>query len=140
MIAVGIALAGCCATPAAAKYFDRGAPFDTVQGFAYAVRTGQWRFAYDCLTPRTKQLYTYTMFRIVLQFNRKGIRDIIEAAERNRFRARLESGRLAKVPVRYTDAQDTTYDVDLYLEREGREWLIDLDRTLQENAGLKGAA
>src|SRR5512137_311180 len=91
-------LAGCCATvPLAERYFDRQAPFDTVNGFAYAVETGQYDFAYDSMTEGSQEKITRTKFKIGLMINYEApevkipVRDLIAGARRERYRCHEDS-------------------------------------------------
>jgi len=140
-----ILAAGCHCTPPAGKYFDRGSPFNTISGFAYAIDAGQWGFAYDCLTASSRKLYSYTKFMIALRFNLEvphlevPIRDLILTADRQRYNL-LTRGPRAALEVEYEHPNGTLIIQNIYLEREsqseciaaGRDepvWLIDLERT-----------
>ena len=152
-------LGACCTTPPAERYFDRLDAFNTVNAFAYAVDTGQWAFAYDCLTPESKKLFTFTKFKLALRFNIKvpvdpenpkaevPIRDLITGAERNRYRIQRNGRREAEALVRYQVPKGPLLEEGIVLRREseeeakshGREdplWLIDLDRTVRGMQGL----
>ena len=101
--AAALILGACCsAPPPAEKYFDLLIPFNTLSGFAYAIDAGQWRFAYDCLTPESKKLYSYTRFKFAMRFNvdvpvdpenpkvTVPIRDLIIGSDRYRYRFESE--------------------------------------------------
>ncbi len=143
---------GCVCVPPAGEYFDRGDPFNTINAFTYAIDTKQWQYAYDCLTEKSKKLYTYTKFKFAMVFNREvpqleiPIRDLILTAQRNRYRAHQTGHREATMKLWCELPNGDLLIPFIYLELEsesqakaaGREepdWLIDLERTFQ---GLQG--
>ncbi len=140
---------GCRSAPRAERYFDRLEPFDTLGGFAYAVETSQWNFAYDCLTEESKNQFTFSKFRLALQFGaevpelKKSLWDLIVRSQRSRHRYSRLSPTHAIYHVRYEDAEGEPGEVRIHLEREsaageaGKEprWRIDLERTVREFDG-----
>ncbi len=147
-VVVALAAGGCCHVPRADRYFDRGDAFITVNGFVYAIEIGEWGFAYDSLTERSKKLFTFSLFKLALRFNAEvpeievPIRDLIVGAERKRFRLE-ESPRRAEWEVIYAhpNGRDTlSFKIIIVKEsldeakaagREEQIWLIDFDETLR---------
>jgi len=146
-IALLLLASGCCSAPLAERYFDRQEPFDCLQGFAYAVEAKQYRFAYECLTPESRQRLSFTRFRLALRFNVKvpevdvPIRTLIVDSERKRslWQPFGEEKLAFVVEVKLSDKVDQ--EVPIFLRKEtpaeaaaaGRTrpiiWLIDLDET-----------
>ncbi len=145
---------GCRAAPRAERYFDRLDPYDTLSGFAYAVETSQWEFAFDCLTEDSKKHYTFSKFRLALQLGvevpelKKSLWELIVKSQRSRHRySRLAATRVV-YHVRYEDAEGEPGEVKIHLERESADddakpadatkeprWRIDLERTVREFGG-----
>jgi len=137
--------------PSAAKYFDRGDPFDTLSGFAFAIDAKQWSFAYDCLTRESKGLITFTKFKFAMRFNvevpelKVSIRSLILDAQRIRGLKRQGTTR-AEIEVIYRLPNGNIFRPVIYFELEdpadakaaGREdslWLINLDKTIRDLGG-----
>ena len=145
-IAILLLASGCSSAPLADRYFDRQDPFDTLQGFAYAVEAKQYRFAYDCLTPESRQRLSFTRFRLGLRFNVEvpgvgvPIRNLIVDSERKRTRWQPLPGDRIGFLVNVNLSPKVEMEVPIVLRQEtpaeaaaaGREkpiWLIDLDET-----------
>lgn len=140
---------GCRSAPPAERYFDRLEPFDTLGGFAYAVETSQWNFAYDCLTEESKKQFTFSKFRLALQFGaevpelKKSLWDLIVRSQRSRHRYSRTGPTHVIYHVRYEDAEGEPGEVRIHLEHESpadeagadRRWRIDLERTVREFGG-----
>ncbi len=83
-------LGGCCATlPRPEKYFDLQTPMNAVRGFVYGVESEEWEFAYNSLTPESREQFSETKmyFAILLYKDPKtsvGLYDLITKSELNR--------------------------------------------------------
>jgi len=150
----GLAAAGCC-TPVilAGRYFDALDPFTAVNGFVYAVETGQYDFAYDLMSEDSKAALSRTKFKLGLMFNYKSdevkipIRDLILGAERYRFEVRQSDYNRATMVVWYRLPNGNAILPTLYLVLESEEemkaagrkrpiWRIAFEKTLRELAGV----
>ena len=88
-------IAGCSTCPKASRYFDRLTPYDTVNGFVYAVETGQWEFVYDCISSEDREHDISELeIQVYISYFKDPfgipIKDIILNAERDRGRVKIE--------------------------------------------------
>jgi hypothetical protein len=146
--AVCLIASGCCSAPLAERYFDRQEAFDSLQGFAYAVDAGQYRFAYESLTPESQKQISFSRFKLALRWNvnvpevKVPIRDLVLKSERQRFRKIEDDSRHVRYEVQLDLPGEVSRAVHIFLEKEteaaakeaGHEeplWLIDLSMTGQ---------
>jgi len=143
--------AGCASCPKAEKVFDRADPHNALAAFAYAVETGEYRYAYDTLTPKSRDLITFSKFRFALRWGLSAelpdvgevsIRELIVESKRTRsmsFDERNPRSVVLKVKiVRGTEE----INAPIYLEREPEAeaeaaeripiWRIDLKQTFEQ--------
>ncbi len=145
------AFSGCCSYAHPSKYFDRVDPFTTLNGFIYAIDTGHWDFAYDCLSAPSQKAITRTQLKFFLKFaddpqTGNSVWDMIQQAfPIDRRSLRWQPGSPEAVLELFQEGEDaqgtfTIHNLKLYLILEARDgvgplWRIDLERTIREQGG-----
>ena len=142
LIALGIAVSGCCIDPPPAeKFFDRREhPIDTLKGFVYAVDTHQWDYAYECLDADSKEkLGGRLRFEVAIRFLdveipegdgvvEPALYDLISSAlhrvGRDDFEVAGENARTLIHSLVTTLDVPTMFQVALYFRREEGDWKI----------------
>jgi len=125
--------AGCCVTPPPAdKYFDRSSASDTLRFFQYAVETGQYQFAYQCLDSESRERVSEGSFEASIRWARvealdgshmwRVIADAFRVPEVERIPGDPEARWVTLVHFR----EDDTYEISLRIAPEEGEWRIDL--------------
>ncbi|MBI4582447.1 MAG: hypothetical protein HY717_00240 [Planctomycetes bacterium] len=146
-----LAFSGCCSYAHPSKYFDRIDPLATVNGFIYAIDTGHWDFAYDCLSTSSQKAITRTQLKFFLKFaddpqTGNSVWNLIQqAVPFDRKMLRWQGGAPEAVLALSHEGEDAQgvpiyRQVNLYLILETREepgplWRIDLERTIREQGG-----
>jgi len=152
MVAVGgaVMLGSCCVIPPhPGRYFDRWqSPEQTLKGFVYAIETGYWDYAYECLTAETRNEIGRFKFEAVIRwasdpaFHEVPIYEVIKASILVRSRPVIE-GRQAWIKVAPTvtssDGVRIVFPAKLYFSFDAgsEEWLFDFLGTLQGVPGAK---
>lgn len=147
-----LGLSSCCSCPPAEKYFPRQHdPFEVVNGFVYAVETGQWDFVFDCLSEADRKKYEIGPFtiQVIVKFFKEPrygipIQDIILEAERNRDLLRWNPpDQHASLKLFYegvTDDVPILFGIRLYLVKEAIDgsaslWRIEFEKSARLAAG-----
>ncbi len=148
MLPILALLGGCRSCPLAERYFDLQTPYNTLNGFVYAVDAGQWDFAYTCVSSEDRETYDITPFEMEVGLNfifkhpRWGIplKRIILDAERSRAYEVAVSAEERKLHVFYAGTTDEGISIDLpiwiYLVRESIDgspplWRIRFEKTIR---------
>lgn len=140
--------AGCCVpAPAAGKYFDREDPLSALKGFAYAIETEQWDYAYASLTKASREELGHFKFRVAIEFlsdpiGDASIYDLITnvfawqpLAER---RDQALVGILSRA--KQSDGRLVIRRLDVELSYEEEEWRLDLLGTAERLASAQSLA
>ena len=131
----------CRVAPEARFYFNRAHPFQTVSGFVYAVRAGQWDFAYNSLSRATREDLSATKFYLAVQLisdptTGVPIYDTIVEAQRDR--SQLMPGRDAghcSIFLYHSGTTPPSGDADAAVATEIRELELDLTLEPDETSG-----
>jgi len=138
-----VGLVSCCSYPRADKYFDRSFDaMDTLRMFQYAVETGQYGIAYECLTPSSRERVSPLKFEYAVRWgNLEELRDIPVWDLITQARAVYPptddrppaNSRRDAIYLRFDqdtgDPADLSVDQRFLFELVDEEWLIDLLET-----------
>jgi len=148
VLLLAVLAAGCAHCPVPERIFDRADPHNALTAFAYAVETGDYRFAYDTLTPKSRELITFSKFRFALRWGLSApelgnvsIRKLIVDSKRKRSQYRKDP-RHVGVEVEYLEGTEVIKAL-IWLEREPEAeaetleripiWRLDLKETFEQN-------
>ena len=133
-----LVIGGCCLSggaPDPGKYFHRREPMDALLGFAYAVETGYWDYAFESLDSESREkAESPGRLRLGAWIERepttgRTIQELVAGAIRHRTAPQVEAPNVRSVDVAYSSEETEAFEPEIllriFLVREEGEWFVD---------------